>query len=44
MSQEQFPRGRTAIVGTATFGIGEAPGFTAMDLAAQAGQIGRAHV
>lgn len=39
MSQERFPRGRTAIVGTATYGIGEAPGFTAMDLAAKAGLL-----
>jgi acetyl-CoA acetyltransferase len=33
---EAFPRGRTAIVATATHAIGEAPGFTAMDLLAQA--------
>lgn len=39
MSQERFPRGRTAIVGTATYGIGEAPGFSAMDLAAKAGLL-----
>ncbi|NRF72391.1 thiolase [Aquincola sp. S2] len=31
-----FPRGRTAIVGAATFGIGKAPGFDAIDLAAHA--------
>lgn len=31
-----FPRGRTAIVGAATFGIGEAPGRTSMELAAAA--------
>ncbi len=31
-----FPRGRTAIVGAATFGIGRAPGFEAIDLAAHA--------
>jgi acetyl-CoA acetyltransferase len=31
-----FPRGKTAIVGTATFGIGKAPGFEAIDLAARA--------
>lgn len=33
---ENFPRGKTAIVGAATFGIGEAPGFTAMDIAVHA--------
>jgi acetyl-CoA acetyltransferase len=32
-----FPRGATAIVGAATFGIGEAPGFESIDLAAHAG-------
>jgi acetyl-CoA acetyltransferase len=32
-----FPRGRSAIVGGATFGIGEMPGFTALELAASAG-------
>jgi acetyl-CoA acetyltransferase len=31
-----FPRGQTAIVGVATHGIGEAPGFDSIDLAAQA--------
>jgi len=31
-----FPRGRTAIVGAATFGIGRSPGFEAVDLAAHA--------
>lgn len=31
-----FPRGKTAIVGAATFGIGKAPGFEAIDLAAHA--------
>lgn len=31
-----FPRGCTAVVGAATFGIGEAPGFQAIDLAARA--------
>ena len=31
-----FPRGKTAIVGAATFGVGKAPGFEAIDLAAQA--------
>ena len=33
---EQFPRGRTAIVGAATYGTGEAPGKKSMDLAAKA--------
>ena len=31
-----FPRGQTAIVGAATHGIGEAPGFDSIDLAAHA--------
>ena len=31
-----FPRGKTAIVGAATFGIGRAPCFEAIDLAARA--------
>jgi len=31
-----FPRGATAIVGAATFGMGEAPGFTSMELAVSA--------
>lgn len=31
-----FPRGKTAIVGAATFGVGKSPGFEAIDLAAQA--------
>jgi len=34
--KDEFPRGRTAIVGAATHGMGEAPGFSSMDLAAQA--------
>lgn len=33
---DDFPRGRTAIVGAATYGLGEAPGFESIDLAAQA--------
>lgn len=33
---EAFPRGKTAIVATATHAIGEAPGYTAMELLAQA--------
>ena len=35
-SMDAFPRGGAAIVGAATFGIGEAPGFESIDLAAQA--------
>jgi acetyl-CoA acetyltransferase len=31
-----FPRGKTAIVGAATFGIGSAPGYTATELLAKA--------
>jgi len=31
-----FPRGRTAIVGAATFGVGKSPAYEAIDLAAQA--------
>lgn len=31
-----FPRGATAITGLATFGIGEAPGYSSIDLAAKA--------
>ncbi|MFL6665434.1 MAG: thiolase [Rhizobacter sp.] len=34
-----FPRGKTAIVGAATFGVGKSPGFEAMELAAQASLI-----
>jgi len=33
---EKFPRGKAAIVGAATFGIGEAHGFDAIDIAAHA--------
>lgn len=33
---EQFSRGKSAIVGAATYGIGEAPGMTSLDLAARA--------
>jgi len=33
---ESFPRGRTAIVGAATAGLGKSPGFEASDLAALA--------
>ena len=31
-----FPRGKTAVVGAATFGVGKAPGCEAIELAAQA--------
>ena len=31
-----FPRGQCAIVGAATFGMGESPGFTALELASRA--------
>jgi acetyl-CoA acetyltransferase len=34
--RDAFPRGKTAIVGAATFGMGEAPGFTTSELAAHA--------
>jgi len=34
--KDNFPRGKTAIVGAATHGIGEAPGFTSMELAVSA--------
>ena len=34
---DQFPRGAAAIVGAATFGVGEAPGYTPNDMAALAG-------
>jgi len=34
--RDNFPRGQTAIVGAATFGIGAAPGFNNFDLAAHA--------
>ena len=31
--KDGFPRGQTAVVGAATYGMGEAPGFSSMDLA-----------
>lgn len=34
--QDAFPRGKTAVVGAATHGIGEMPGYDSIDLAAQA--------
>jgi acetyl-CoA acetyltransferase len=36
---ERFPRGRTAIVGAATFGLGEAHGYESIDLAAHASML-----
>ncbi|GAB3101969.1 thiolase [Aestuariicella hydrocarbonica] len=36
---EIFPRGKTAIVGTATFGMGEAPDYRPLDLAANAAKL-----
>lgn len=36
MTTEHFPRGRTAIVSSATYGIGEAPGLSSLDLAVSA--------
>lgn len=35
-STDRFPRGETAIVAAATYGIGEAPGLSSMDLAVHA--------
>ena len=37
LMNDPFPRGAAAIAGLATFGIGEAPGYTSLELAAQAG-------
>ncbi|MCC2673159.1 MAG: thiolase [Ramlibacter sp.] len=36
MTQDRFPRGKSAIVGAATYGIGEAAGLGSMDLAVSA--------
>lgn len=36
---DTFPRGRTAIAGLATFGVGEMPGFSSMELTAQAATL-----
>lgn len=36
---DTFPRGRTAIVGAATFGLGECPGWTSMEMAARAAHL-----
>jgi acetyl-CoA acetyltransferase len=35
----QFPRGKAAIVGAATYGIGRCPGISALDMAAHAGLL-----
>ncbi len=37
MSQDKFPRGKTAIVGASTYGMGESPGLSSMELAVSAG-------
>lgn len=37
--QERFPRGKSAIVGTATYGIGESPGHNPIEMAAHAGLL-----
>lgn len=39
MTTVKFPRGKTAVIGAATFGMGAAPGYEALDLAAQAGLL-----
>ncbi len=36
MTQDKFPRGKSAIVAAATYGMGESPGMTSMDLAVSA--------
>lgn len=36
---ERFPRGAVAIVGAATYGMGESPGLRPLDLAAQAARL-----
>ena len=36
---DDFPRSRTAIVGASTFGIGECPGWTSMEMAAKASHL-----
>ena len=36
MRTDHFPRGKAAIVSTATFGMGESPGLSSMDLAVSA--------
>lgn len=37
--ETDFPRGRTAVVGAATYGLGECPGTSALEMAAQAGYL-----
>jgi acetyl-CoA acetyltransferase len=39
MRGQNFPRGKAAIVGAATFGIGSCPGLAAVDMAAHAGLL-----
>jgi acetyl-CoA acetyltransferase len=39
MTAPRFPRGRTAVVGAATYGMGSAPGHESIDLAAKAGLL-----
>ena len=34
---DNFPRARTAIAGIATYGLGDAPGYSSIELAAKAG-------
>ena len=41
---DAFPRGRTAIVGAATFGVGTTPGYANFDLAAHASVMALAQV
>lgn len=36
MSNDRFPRGKAAIVGTGTWGMGEAPGLSSLEIAAHA--------
>ncbi len=36
---DRFPRGRTAIAGLATFGVGEMPGYSSIELTAKAGLL-----
>ena len=36
MSADRFPRGKTAIVGATTYGMGESPGLSSIDLAVSA--------
>jgi hypothetical protein len=39
MSVDRFPRGRSAIVGAATFGIGESPGMSSLHVAASPARL-----